>query len=165
MYEPRKYDSGIIIEKDNKWIFRGQEIIQKNVLEFFQNNLREDEHGIYIENHYKQFLEMGYVQCKGHPLKIIDYHISDEGLFLEGNNGVLMPLKDFNFYTDENGEIFGIFNQEKYIKYKVNVKTISYLSTFMVEKEDKVFIQYSNIQKDIQPFHGNFEVNLPDFIL
>lgn len=161
MYTPRKYDSEIIIDENDKWFYRGQEISQENVLEFFQKNLKEDDSGIYIENHYKQFMEMGYVKCQGYPLKIINYHKIDDTYMLEGSNGLIKPIKEFDFFTDKSGAIFVIKKKEKFIKYKINIKTLSFLSNHMVEKDEKTYLEFPDHSQEITPYKDSLTVDIP----
>jgi hypothetical protein len=107
---PRIFDSEIIITRNSKWIFRGNEITLDSVLKYFKENLFEDEKGVFISNRYGELSEKGYVTLEGFALKIIGYEEEEDNLTLLGDNSQKLSLEEIEFHAD--------FDKKLYIKKK-----------------------------------------------
>ncbi|MCB1179359.1 MAG: hypothetical protein KDK36_17390, partial [Leptospiraceae bacterium] len=121
---PRIFDSEIIVNENNRWFFRGNEIIQENVLEFFKKSLFEDDKGIYIHNTHGELSEQGYITSFGFPLKIINWIQNEDGkMYFVLDSGETIEPIEINFYYDSSEKLFCMRKKDKYIKINFNRKT------------------------------------------
>ncbi|MCB1159428.1 MAG: hypothetical protein H7A25_23140 [Leptospiraceae bacterium] len=158
---PRRFNSEIIINETGKWIFRNNEIKQDKVLNFFKQNMQEDEEGIYILNRYGNFTEIGYLTCKHYPFYIHNYANTSQGLYFEADNGTQFSLDELNLFLDEKGELFCQKKKEKFLKYRFDRNTSTFLSGFLEEKGEEIELKYKENVYPIQNFPFTFDVKVP----
>ncbi|MBK9501584.1 MAG: hypothetical protein IPO06_19835 [Leptospiraceae bacterium] len=159
---PRKFDSEIRITESGKWLFRGGEITQDNVLGFFKKNIREDDLGIYITNTYAEFTEHGYLDTKVIFLKIIDSVQEDNNIYLIGEEESKTNILDFYFYSDLEEKIFCMRKSDQFIKFTFNRQMHSYISSLMIEENGNYFLQTNEEKIPVIPFTKPIEVNIPE---
>lgn len=158
----RIFDSEIIIESNSLWYFRGNEIIHENVLDYFKQNLHEDEKGIYIHNTHGELVEKGYVLCKGFPLRIINWlKNEDDALYFLCDNGEQISSNDLHFYYDENETIFCQKKNSKYIKMKFSRGMHNYISDILIEEDKNFYLQMMQGKIPISLYTGQFTVEVP----
>lgn len=160
---PRKFDSEIRIMENGDWIFRSQKITQENVLNFFKKSIREDEKGIYITNHYAELTEHGYLEAKCIFLKIIDYEIKENLIYLVTEDGSSTPIDEFYFYSDKEEKIFCMRRSDQFIKFHFNRQVHSYLSNYIIEENGHYFLNIVENKIPILPYNKSIEVNVPSF--
>jgi|JI8StandDraft_1071087.scaffolds.fasta_scaffold141971_1 hypothetical protein len=159
---PRKFDSEIRITQNGKWIFRGQEITQDNVLEFFKKNIREDDLGIYITNTYAELTEHGYLEAETIFLKIINSIEKDNIIYLQGEDDSTTPLFDFYFYSDSNEKIFCMRKSDKFIKFTFNRQMHSYISNLLSEDNGSYFIKVGDNTLPVSQYNKPIDVKIPN---
>lgn len=158
---PRKFDSEIRIIPSGKWLYRGQEITQENVLSFFKKSIREDKEGIYITNTYAELTEHGYIEAKTIFLKIINSIEKDNTIYLLGEDDSSTPIEDFYFYSDFEEKIFCMRKSDNFIKFYFNRHMHSFISSLLVEENGYYFLQLSGKKMPITVFSGKIEVMIP----
>lgn len=158
---PRKFDSEIRITANGKWIFRGQEITQDNVLGFFKKNIREDDLGIYITNTYAELTEHGYLEAETIFLKIINSLEKDNTIYLQGEDESTTPLFDFNFYSDPDEKIFCMRKTDKFIKFTFNRQMHSFISNLICEDNGNYSIKYGENVLPVIAYNNPIEVKIP----
>ena len=63
--------SDIVVEKDGSWTFHGRLLDNEGVLSHFQQNLKRDNRGYFIENRFGARVEHGYLAAvRGFPLRV-----------------------------------------------------------------------------------------------
>ena len=159
---PRKFDSEIRITQNGKWIFRGQEITQDNVLDFFKKNIREDNLGIYITNTYAELTEHGYLEADTIFLKIINSTEKDNTIYLQGEDDSTTPLFDFHFYSDSDEKIFCMRKSDNFIKFTFNRQMHSFISNLITEDNGSYLIKVQDKTIPVLPYIKPIKVNLPD---
>jgi hypothetical protein len=159
--KPRIFNSEITIDDNNRWFFRGQEIVHSYVLDFFRENLFEDEKGIYILNTYGKFSEKGYLTCNGFPLFLIFVEETEDSLVFHSNNSKTYTLEELNFYFDDKQRLFCIHKNQRLLKFGLSKSVLNFLSEFLTEEEDKYFLTFNQIKKEINQFQDQFEVMVP----
>lgn len=161
-YQPKKFNSEIIIDSSGRWFFRGNEIIQEKVLSYFKQNLKEDGDGIYIENHYGKFVEHGYIESNYYPLKLIEYDYSHEGLFFLSENERVFSINNLDFFINEEGNLLSKAQEANYILHNFSLKVLSFLAEFLEGSEQEGFyLQCNGIKKDIFRYTKNISVVVP----
>lgn len=158
---PRKFDSEISITDSGKWLFRGQEITQENVLGFFKKNVREDDLGIYITNTYAELTEHGYLEAQTFFLKIIDSIEKDNIIYLIGEDETTTSIHDFNFYSDSDEKIFCMRKSDQFIKFSFNRQMHSYISNLMIEESSHYFLKVAGKKIPVLPYTKPIEVSVP----
>lgn len=103
---PRRFNSEIFVDSEDRWIFQGNRIDQKEILAYFRQNLREDELGIYIDNRFGEWTENGYLELEGYPIHLIECKESEGTLFFLAESDRSYALKDLMFAIDINGCLF-----------------------------------------------------------
>lgn len=161
----RKYDSEIVVEKNDRWLYKGNEIIQEKVLDFFRKNLFEDENGIYILNTYGNLIEHGYITVKGFPLFITNFLKDEDKLLLRSNDLACSPIEEWNFFLREDDRIFGMKKNQKYLKYAFSRDFLNFISPHLKEKDQKYFLELNLLLLPINEFKDSFEVFPPSFHL
>lgn len=160
---PRKFDSEIRITESGKWLFRGQEITQENVLAFFKKNIREDDLGIYITNAYADKVEHGYLEAKCIFLKIENAIETSEGIFLQAEDETLTPISEFYFYSDKEEKLFCMRKTDKLIKFKLNRKSHDFISNLLEEDNGRYFLKTKEYEIPVIEYSGKIEVIVPTF--
>jgi hypothetical protein len=150
METTRKFNSEITIDSQRRWFYRGQEIVQKKVLDFFKEQLFEDEQGVFILNQHKNFTEYGYVEVFSPPLSILEYEPTAETIyFLSDGRDNPIRLENLGFFWDENDTVYCQLATANFLTYFVHRKVLAYLSNFFVEENDGVSLVYHSIRKQI----------------
>ncbi|HMV44608.1 MAG TPA: hypothetical protein PK079_14955 [Leptospiraceae bacterium] len=160
---PRKFDSEIKITETGRWLFRGQEITQENVLSFFKKNICEDDKGIYITNSYADKVEHGYLEANCIFLKIENAIETSEGIFLQAEDESITPLKDFDFYSDKEEKLFCMRKKDQFIKFKLNRKSHDFISNLLEEENGRYFLKTKEYEIPVTEFSGKIEVRVPAF--
>ncbi|MBK8394071.1 MAG: hypothetical protein IPL26_02345 [Leptospiraceae bacterium] len=159
---PRKFDSEIRISENGEWIFRGQLVTQENILSFFKKNIKEDEHGIYITNSYGTLTEHGYLETKCIFLKVTNYDIIENEIYLTTEDDTNLPISNFLFYSDKNEKIFCARKSDKFIKFNFNRQVHSYLSNFLIEDNGNYFLEINETKIPIIPSEISTVVKIPE---
>jgi hypothetical protein len=146
---PRIFDSEIIVTENSHWMFRGNEITLESVLNYFKENLSEDDSGIFITNTYGNLTEKGYITCFGFPLKLIRWEEEQGQLYLIGDNLLKMSLDELDFYADLDQKLFVKRKGDQFLKYSLNRDTHSKLSQYLEEEGEDFYIQYGNLKKKV----------------
>lgn len=154
----RIFDSEIIIDESDRWFFRGNEITLITVLNYFKENMDEDENGIFIKNTYGNLSEKGYVTCHGSPLKLIHLESNDSILYFFGDNLKKIPLMELEFSTDSKRRIIAKKNGNKYLYYVLSRDLQTRIADFLEEERGKYFIRFGGCSKEI-PEIGGFNEN------
>ena len=156
----RKFDSEIRIDKKGNWFFRGQEITQENVLNFFKKNLKEDELGVYIENHYGGLTEHGYLESYSILLKIKSI-LEKETLYFVSEVDEVIKLTDINIYHDTNELLFIRKKSQLKIRYILGLDAISTLSKYLDQIDNLYSVNYNSIQTKISFDNTDSFISLP----
>ncbi|MBE7411456.1 MAG: hypothetical protein L6Q54_10915 [Leptospiraceae bacterium] len=160
----RKYDSEITVRENDDWYYRGDQITQEKVLDFFRKNLFEDENGIFIQNTYKNLKENGYITALGFPLHITNFVKDEDELFLRGNNSECVPIKEWIFYFRPIDErIFGIRKNQKFLKYGFSRDFLNFISSYLKEIDGEYYLHLNSTKIPILRFQENFSVQSPKF--
>ncbi|TGK31073.1 hypothetical protein EHQ12_03245 [Leptospira gomenensis] len=158
---PRKFDSEIIVDAQDRWIFRGNRIDQKEVLSYFRKNLKEDESGVYIDNRFGDLAENGYVRIQGYPIHLTACILSSETLYFLSESDESFPLELLDFALDENGCLFARIRDKKKIKFRLDRNCLSDLSPFLEETSEGVEIRFGETTVPIFESGESPEVPLP----
>ena len=60
--------SELTVEENGLWTFRGEEIVNTKVLNYFKENLKRDDRGFFVENRFGKRVEHGYLAAvRGFP--------------------------------------------------------------------------------------------------
>ncbi len=159
----RKYDSEIVVEENDAWFYKGNQIIQEKVLDFFRKNLHEDDDGIYIQNSYGNFIENGYITAIGFPLQITNFVKDENALLLRGSDCLCVPLEDWSFYFRPDERIFGIKKNHKYLKYAFSRDFLNFISLHLKENNGEYSLDINSFHIPITRFQGKFAVEAPKF--
>lgn len=157
----RYYNSEIMIDNCHKWIFRGEEITLKKILDFFKSNLHEDEQGVYISNQYGKFSEVGYLECMGCPLCLDDYLQTEQNILFHTDSGEQLDFQNLYFWTNKEQQVFATRGEKSKIKYRFNRKTLSFISELMVECGPIIKIEAVGLAKEIQPYPYQSTIDVP----
>lgn len=135
----RKFDSEITVTANDKWIFRGDEITQGDILSYFRKNIRQDENGVYIDNRFGELEEHGYINLEGYPLHIKS--ISEEGgnLYFLTDSEMSFGLNDLTISMDENGQVYAFEPDKDKILYRFSRSAGGELAERTQEREDGNF--------------------------
>lgn len=158
----RIFNSEIIIDSQNRWFYKGNEIVHPNVLDFFKENLQEDEKGIFIQNVYGSFSEKGYLECRGFPVFFFQVWEEDTTLKFEGNNKKIFLASELNFFYDDKERLFAIPKEQKFIKYGFSKNVLNQISNWLqVDENGEYKIIYKNCSYEVKNFSSQFEVTVP----
>lgn len=158
----RVFNSEIVIDEQDHWFYRGNEIIHPSVLDFFRENLYEDEKGIYIQNIYGAFSERGYIECNGFPVFFFQIIPEEEKLKLKANNKKIFSAHELNFFYDSKERLFAIPKDQKFIKYGFSKTVLNQISNYLqLNEKGEYTIVYANETYDVRKFESQFEVSVP----
>lgn len=158
----RTFNSEILIDSQNRWFYRGIEIVHPTILEFFKENLYEDEKGIFIQNVYGAFSEKGYVECRGFAVFFFRLWEENSTLKFEGNNKKFFSADELNFFYDDQERLFAIPKQQKFIKYGFSKSVLNQISEWLqIDETGEYKIVYKNSSYDVKFFSSQFEVTVP----
>lgn len=135
----RKFDSEITVTVNDKWIFRGDEITQHDILSYFRKNIKQDETGVYIDNRFGELVEHGYINLEGFPLHIKSITEEEENLYFLTDTDVSFGLNDLTISMDENGQVYAFEPDKDKILYRFSRSAGGELAERIKEKEDGSF--------------------------
>ncbi|RHX85671.1 hypothetical protein [Leptospira stimsonii] len=133
---PRRFNSEIYVDAEDRWIFNGNRIIQKEVLTYFRKNLREDEFGVYIDNRFGELSENGYVELNGYPIHLTSCREVDGTLVFHSEADLNFSLKNLSFFLDAKGCLFARTGLNQKLKFRPDRNCLSDLSPFLEESEN-----------------------------
>ncbi|MCC5815896.1 MAG: hypothetical protein JJT78_14170 [Leptospira sp.] len=144
----REFDSEIYITADDKWIFRGNEIIQEDILSYFRKNLKQDERGVYIDNKFGELEEHGYLTLYGFPVHIT--YVSEEGgtLFFSTDADRTLGLDDISIQMNSEGQLFAHEMGREKILYRFSRSAGGQLAERIDETEDGSFVLKFNGEEE-----------------
>ncbi|EKO78925.1 hypothetical protein QMM42_06515 [Leptospira santarosai] len=158
---PRRFNSEIFVDSEDRWIFQGNRIDQKEILAYFRQNLREDELGIYIDNRFGEWTENGYLELEGYPIHLIECKESEGTLFFLAESDRSYALKDLMFAIDINGCLFARTANHKKLKFRPDRNCLSDLSPFLEESKDGIEIRFFEEKILIPESYESPRVSLP----
>ncbi|BDA77876.1 hypothetical protein LPTSP3_g08060 [Leptospira kobayashii] len=165
MSDPRKFDSEIIIDAHDRWIFRETEITQEDILKYFRANLHQNEKGVYIENVFGELRENGYLTLNGYPCHITKVILDNSELKFYADDGKVFPFSAIEIYQTDNGNLIGINPVQDKIKYRFNWNAATDFAEFFVEEGEKSFLKVGDLHMEIPIYPETIEVPLPkDYI-
>lgn len=159
----RKFNSEIKIDSQAKWFFRGNEILQEDVLKHFKKNILEDEFGVYIENKYMDLVEHGYLEANSPVLRIINYLEENEKIFLGIEEQNFHELPEFDFYINENEILTAKLKNSKFLIYSFRKEVLQFLADRIEETENSFYITYGSEKIKIQFQPKNYFLSVPVF--
>ncbi|MDV6234707.1 hypothetical protein CH379_003565 [Leptospira ellisii] len=158
---PRRFDSEIFVDTEDRWIFRGNRIDQKEVLSYFRKNLKEDEAGVYIDNRFGDLSENGYVTIQGYPIHLTACRERENTLFFLAESDESFPLETLRFALDANGCLFARAKDKHKIKFRPDRNCLSDLSSFLEETAAGTEIRFRGTSIPIFESGESPEVPLP----
>ncbi|AJR15727.1 hypothetical protein LIL_13125 [Leptospira interrogans serovar Linhai str. 56609] len=158
----RRFNSEIFVDSEDRWIFRGNRIDQKEILSYFRQNLHEDELGIYIDNCFGELRENGYLELEGYPIHLIACKESEDTLFFFAESNLVYLLKDLIFALDVNGCLFAKTLNHKKLKFRLDRNCLSDLSPFLEETIDGTEIRFQGKSIPILESSESPQVALPE---
>ncbi|AXR68335.1 hypothetical protein [Leptospira mayottensis] len=158
---PRRFNSEIFVDSQDRWIFQENRIDQKEILSYFRQNLHEDEFGIYIDNRFGELTENGYLELEGYPIHLIACKESEGTLFFLAESDNSYTLKDLIFAIDINGCLFARTVNHKKLKFRPDRNCLSDLSPFLEETKDGIEIQFYDEKILIPESRESPRVSLP----
>ncbi|EMK08961.1 MULTISPECIES: hypothetical protein [Leptospira] len=160
-HPPRRFNSGIFVDSEDRWIFQGNRIDQKEILAYFRQNLREDELGIYIDNRFGELTENGYLELEGYPIHLIACKESEGTLCFLAESDTSYALKDLIFAIDVNGCLFARSVNHKKLKFRPDRNCLSDLSPFLEETKDGIELRFYDKKILIPESYESPRVSLP----
>jgi len=145
---PRKFDSEIVVTSDDRWIFRGNEIVQEDILSYFRSNLKQDESGVFIDNRFGELEEHGYLTLYGYPVHVT--YVSEEGgtLFFTTDASKTLGLDDVQIVLKEDGQLILYEKGYEKIQYRFTRTAAGQLANWIQEapdsSEEKFILVYNN---------------------
>ncbi|RHX86149.1 hypothetical protein [Leptospira stimsonii] len=139
---PRRFNSEIYVDAEDRWIFNGNRIIQKEVLSYFRKNLHEDEFGVFIDNRFGELSENGYVELNGYPIHLTSCREVDGTLVFLSESDTVFSLKDLLFFLDAEGCLFARTSKNHKLKFRPDRNCLSELSPFLEESENGFEIHF-----------------------
>ncbi|TGL75142.1 hypothetical protein [Leptospira yasudae] len=158
---PRKFNSEIFVDSEDRWIFRGNRIDQKEVLTYFRQSLREDELGIFIDNRFGEFAENGYLELEGYPIHLVACRESEDTLVFLSESETTYSLKELYFALDKDGCLFAKTPHHKKLKFRPDRNCLSDLSAFLEETKDGTMICFRGEKIAIRETGESPKVPLP----
>ncbi len=158
---PRKFDSEIIVDGSDRWIFRGSEITQPDILKYFRNNLKENQKGIFIENVFGELSEHGYIHSVGFPCHVLAVHKDPENLIFYTDDDKNFIFPEFEIYQTKENRIIGIHSLNPKIKYSFDWNAAGQLAEFMDEENGSTYILFGDVKMELPIFEEEIEVPLP----
>lgn len=136
----RKFDSEIQVTPEDRWVFRGNEIIQEDILRYFRSNLKQDDRGVYILNRFGEREEHGYLDLQGYPVHILS--VSEEGgdLFFTTDCDRTLGLDDIQISLSAEGGIIAHELGREKILYRFSRNAGGQLAERIEEVTDGSFI-------------------------
>jgi len=159
---PRKFDSEIHIDAHDRWIFRGNEITQVEILKYFRQNLKQNEKGVFIENVFGELSENGFLKILGYPCHITGIRFDDGELFLHGDDEQIFKFPEFEIYQTKEGHLMGLHASKDLVRYRFDWNAASQLGEHLSEEGDMTFLNLGSLQMELPLFEGEIEVTLPD---
>ncbi|WCL48723.1 hypothetical protein [Leptospira sp. GIMC2001] len=157
----RKFDSEIMVNSSDKWIFRGNEIHQEDILNYFRKNLKQDSIGVYIDNRFGELAENGYVLLQGYPYHVTTIIEENNELIFETDRGIKLNIDDVQLFRNQEGNIVGHKNEEDKILFRFSINASTKLSEWLEEDGDEYKIQFQNRSVPLPEFKNSIEISLP----
>jgi hypothetical protein len=157
----RKFDSEITVDPHDRWIFRGNEITQSDILKYFRNNLKQNDKGIFIENVFGELSEYGYIQTLGFPCHVLSVREDFGELFFHCDDEKVFKFPDFEIYQTKDGSIMGLLAEDPFIKYRFDWNAAGQLGDLLEEESGKTFLILGEFQMELPIYEGKIEVSLP----
>ncbi|MBM9576504.1 hypothetical protein JWG45_04980 [Leptospira sp. 201903070] len=158
---PRRFNSEIYVDSEDRWIFNGNRIIQKEVLNYFRKNLREDEFGIFIDNRFGELSENGYLELEGYPIHLTSCKKSGGTLVFLSETEVIFSLGELSFALDVNGCLFARTANNRKLKFRPDRNCLSDLSVFLEETKDGIEIHFQGVRIAIPDSGESPKVPIP----
>ncbi len=157
----RRFDSEIIIDKQDRWTFRGNQITQPEILKYFRSSLKVSEDGIFIENVFGELSENGYVRAIGYPCHIINIGMDEEGLVFYADDDKYYKFPEFELYQTKDDCIIGIDSEKPLIKYRFDWNAASQLAEYLEEENGITYLLLGDVKMELPTYEGEIEVPLP----
>ncbi|AYV57053.1 hypothetical protein CH370_02305 [Leptospira kmetyi] len=141
-HSPRKFNSEIFVDAEDRWIFRGNRIDQKEVLSYFRQNLKEDDLGIFIDNRFGELTENGYLELEGYPIHLIACRETEDTLVFLSESETSYSLRELLFALDADGCLFAKTKYYKKLKFRPDRNCLSDLSPYLEETENGTEIRF-----------------------
>ncbi|TGL97394.1 hypothetical protein EHQ76_14765 [Leptospira barantonii] len=158
---PRKFNSEIFVDSEDRWIFRGNRIDQKEVLSYFRQNLKEDEIGIYIDNRFGEFIENGYLELDGYPIHLVSCKETENTLVFLSESETSYSLHELIFALDKDGCLFARTTHYKKLKFRPDRNCLSDLSPYLEETKNGTEIRFRDEKIEIPESGESPRVPLP----
>ncbi|TGN21084.1 hypothetical protein [Leptospira idonii] len=158
---PRKFDSEIRIDQKDRWIFRGNEITQQEILKYFRQNLHQNDAGVYIENAFGLLRENGYLEITGFPCHVLQVKQENGELQFLTDDEKLHDLSNFEIYHTLDDSLIGISSFQDKIKYRFTWTAASDLSEFLEEEGDVSYLKIGDLRMEIPLYEGEIGIPLP----
>lgn len=158
---PRRFDSEIIIDEQDRWTFRGNIITQAEILKYFRNSLKESHNGIYIENVFGELSENGYLKAIGYPCHIITVGLDEDGLVFYGDDDKSYKFPEFEIYRTKEDAIIGMDSEKPLIKYRFDWNAASQLAQYLEEENGVTYLLLGDVKMELPTYEGEIEVPLP----
>jgi hypothetical protein len=157
----RKFDSEITIDENDRWIFRGTEITQPEILKYFRNNLKQNQRGVFIENIFGEWSENGFIHAIGYPCHVIAVQCEEDELFFYADDDKHFKFPEFELYQTWDDRIIGIHSESPSIKYRFDWNAAGQLGEFLDEQNGITFMKLGMLQIELPTYEGKIEVPLP----
>lgn len=164
---PRKFDSEITIDPFDRWIFRGNEITQPNVLKYFRENLKQNSHGVYIENVFGELSENGYLSIQGFPCHILNVKEEDGEILFFSDDGRVTLESSWEIFQTQEGSVFALEPDRFRILYRFDWNAASALAQHLEEEGESVYFKTPFTKREILVLPESIEIPLPsnfDFV-
>ncbi|AOP33515.1 hypothetical protein A0128_06450 [Leptospira tipperaryensis] len=158
---PRRFNSEIYVDSEDRWVFNGNRIIQKEVLTYFRKNLREDEFGIFIDNRFGELSENGYVELDGYPIHLTSCKESGSTLVFLSESEITFSLRELVFALDVDGCLFARTSKNQKLKFRPDRNCLSDLSPFLEETENGIEIRFQGERISIPESGESPRVSVP----
>ena len=133
--------SEIEVKPSGNWFYKGNKIVQREVLDYFKKNLFEDEKGAYIKNTFHNLTEFAYINLEGYALHITDFIEDKTNYFFICETKEKLNILSLNFFLDSNQVLFVQKKTEKFLKYKISIHCLMKLSDFLIDENHFQFLE------------------------
>ncbi|PJZ69200.1 hypothetical protein CH373_14825 [Leptospira perolatii] len=157
----RRLDSEIKILPNGDWCFRGSNIEQKDILEYFRKSLREASDGVYISNEFGELSEKGYLELNGYASFLTSFEEVDGDLVFTSDAGIKFKRSDLEIAADREGVLYAKEIGSKFLKYRLARNVISALSDYIEETKDGLILKTEKAKVKILETSEGPEVPLP----
>ncbi len=158
---PRKFDSEITIDSFDRWIFRGNEITHPSILRYFRENLKENSHGVYIENVFGELSENGYLSISGYPCHITNILEQDGEILFTSDDGRVTLESQWEIFQSPDGNVFALDPERPKILFRFDWNAATSLANYLEEEGDSVYFKTPLISREILVHSDPIEILLP----